>query len=138
MYFPLHLQLATRRNPGILSVHCSFLPHGVTVELLVFTSLVGLIRKQHHCNGLATVRGQWDSLEKDKLTSLCSAQPLVPLGGSHVLVFSVSALGANSYWLLSSKPYWIHSLYVSIICPWNSLSYFPVAEMLMKFESIYF
>lgn len=93
MCFPIHLQLPTPRSPGILSVHCSLIPHGVTVELFsVFTGPVLLVRRRHHCNGLATVIGQWDSLKKHKCTSLCSVQPWVPLRGSLVLVFSVSAV----------------------------------------------
>lgn len=139
MCFPIHLQLPTPRSPGILSVHCSLIPHGVTVELFsVFTGPVLLVRRRHHCNGLATVIGQWDSLKKHKCTSLCSVQPWVPLRGSLVLVFSVSAVGAKSYSLPPPKLPQVHSLYVSIICAWNSLSYFPVAEMLMEDELIYF
>ena len=139
MCFPIHLQLPTPRSPGTLSVRCSLIPHSVTVELLsVFTGPVLLVRKRHHCNGLATVIGQWDSLKKDKCTSLCSVQPWVPLRSSLVLTFSVSALGAKSYSLPPPKLQQIHSLYVSITCAWNSLSYFPVAEMLMEDELIYF
>lgn len=52
-------------SPSILSVHCSFKPQSVAVELLsAFTCLQELVQKQHHGNGLATVIGQRDSLKR--------------------------------------------------------------------------